>query len=380
MNHVLISGATGVLGSDLVPLFVSQEGTRVTLLLRADSAEHLENRRRELLEYWRLSSDGSGSRVEAVIGDTSQPLLGLSDTDTKALSQSLTHIVHSAGNVKLNQSMDEARRTALGSARSVVELVRRCGDRGPFCKLEFVSTVGVAGRRAGTLPEERIEGPRGAAEFHNTYEAAKWEAETYVWEQIDDGLPATVHRPSMIVGDSTTGRIMRFQVFYFLMDFLLGRRTRGLVPKTEDAILDIIPVDYVAKAIYLASHDLSTVGQVWHLCSGPEHSWKLEKLVDSARQLLAARGERIPKTRRLSPKVFRLLLQIAGPFTPARSRRFLRGLPYLLDYLDERQVFDNTRTSKLLREKRLEVPAVDTYLGPVMNAYWDYTSNRPPTP
>ena len=52
------------------------------------------------------------------------------------------------------------------------------------------------------------------------------------------GLPATIHRPSMVVGDSQTGKVIHFQVFYHLCEFLSGRRTLGIVPDTGDAALD----------------------------------------------------------------------------------------------------------------------------------------------
>ncbi len=259
---------------------------------------------------------------------------------------------------------------ALGSAKAVVDFVRRCQASGQFQKLEFVSTVGVAGRTSGLLAESRVGEPRQPEDFHNTYEAAKWESERYLWREIDAGLPATVHRPSMIVGDSRTGKIIHFQVFYFLTDFLLGRRTWGIVPRTDNAILDIIPVDYVAKAIHLSTKENLGVGQVWHLCSGPEVSWKLSDLVARLRELLAERDEPCPASRSISLSNFRRLLRIATRFAPARSRRFLSGLPFLLDYLGEEQAFDNTQTDRLLSHHGLTVPPVESYLETIMTPYW----------
>ena len=51
--------------------------------------------------------------------------------------------------------------------------------------------------------------------FHNTYEQAKAEAEEYLYPfMADERLPITIHRPSMVVGDSMTGKAISFQVFY----------------------------------------------------------------------------------------------------------------------------------------------------------------------
>ena len=85
----------------------------------------------------------------------------------------------------------------------------------------------------GLIREVPLAEPR---QFHNTYEAAKAEAESFVWERLSGGLPGTIHRPSMIVGDSKTGKNIRFQVFYYLADFLAGLRTLGVVPDTRDVV------------------------------------------------------------------------------------------------------------------------------------------------
>lgn len=381
MKTVLITGASGALGSALVPLLTAEAETNAVLLIRAESAEHLRQRREQLIEYLRKIGldEASASQIELVPGDISQPGLGLTAEHAERLVGQVTHVVHSAGNVKLNQPLDEARRTAVGSATGIVDFVRRCQENGRFKKLEFVSTVGVAGRRPGLVPEAAFLEERAPRDFHNTYEAAKWEAERYVLGQMQLGLPATIHRPSMIVGDSRNGHIIHFQVFYFLTDFLLGRRTGGLVPQTGDTVLDIIPVDYVARAIHLSTTQHLGEGEIWHLCSGPEHSKRLVDLVERLQVLLVERGEPTASLRRLPLGLFRTLIKPASMFAPAKSRRFFAGLPFLLDYLGEHQFFDNQQTDARLREHGLHVPEVGAYLGTIMQPYWDRKRNTSPT-
>lgn len=83
--------------------------------------------------------------------------------------------------------------------------------------MEAVSTVGVGGRYYGALPEQWLNTPRN---FHNTYEQSKAEAEIILKTEVDQGMPITVHRPSMIVGDSQTGRILNFQIFTICLNLL----------------------------------------------------------------------------------------------------------------------------------------------------------------
>ena len=58
----------------------------------------------------------------------------------------MPHIVHSAGKVKLNQTIEDARLGAVAPARHIVALARACQQNGQFVKLDAVSTVGIAGR------------------------------------------------------------------------------------------------------------------------------------------------------------------------------------------------------------------------------------------
>ena len=158
-------------------------------------------------------------------GDVCKPHLGLQSDEYGRLSREVTHIIHSAGNVRLNLSHEEARANALGAADEVVAFAEACRKTESLTKLDVVSTIGVAGRLPGLIPERQLVEPR---EFHNSYEAAKAEAEDFLFEKLAEGIPLTVHRPSMVVGNSQTGKVRQFQVFYHLCDFLAGRKTGGL--------------------------------------------------------------------------------------------------------------------------------------------------------
>jgi thioester reductase-like protein len=369
MKTVLITGGTGAIGSALVPLFLNDEDTAVRLILRAASEEQLRQRLDGLFQFWELDPRDPrlAGRVEALRGDVCAPRLGLSEETHRKLAAEVTHFIHAAGNVKLNQSLEDARRNAVEATRHVLDFAQEGRRGGRFQKLEFISTVGVAGRMPGLVPEQPLTAPRT---FHNTYEAAKAEAEAVVLEQMGRGLPATVHRPSMVVGDSRTGKVIHFQVFYHLSEFLCGAWTWGVVPRTGAKTLDIIPVDYVAQVIHGSSARPETAGRIFHLCCGPQQAPPLTEITARLRDLLSARGSRLPRLRPVRPAWFRALLPVARKVTPRRTRRALQGLHFFLAYLGEEQVFDNTHTRAFFAADGLAVPAVAEYLPKVMEYYW----------
>jgi len=365
MTHYFVTGATGVVGSSLVPVLLRQPESRLTLLVRAANDVELATRLEHLFDFWRLPRDAEQrSRIAAVAGDTTRESFGLALPAYRELAATCTHVIHAAGLVRMNLPLEEARRSAVGAAQQVVAFARTC-DR--LRKIDLVSTVGVGGRMAEAVPEHWLTESRS---FHNTYEQAKAEAEDFLRnESARAPLPLTVHRPSMVVGDTRDGRIIGFQVFYFLCEFLSGQRTFGLYPNFGEARLDVIGCDLVAEAIAAASADPQTSGRILHLCSGPQEALRIDELKPVVRAAFARRGARLYRDRVLPRHWYARLARLAAVFAPPRQRRALATLPIYLDYLADRQAFDDSGFRAWLTARGQSRPAPASYIGKVLDYY-----------
>ncbi|MCM8567010.1 SDR family oxidoreductase [Thauera linaloolentis] len=348
-------------------MLLAKPGSIVRMLLRADSAEHLAERFESLCAFWRLAPDDPArARLIPLRGDAALPGFGLAAEAYETLLADTTHVIHCAASVRMNDPLDAARRSAVGSALAILDLARRLAENGVLEKVEFVSTVGIAGKRQGILPERWIDESRS---FHNTYEQSKAEAEALVRKAIEDEhLPITVHRPSMVIGDSRDGRIIHYQIFYYICEILSGSKTFGLYPDLGDVRLDIIPVDQVAAAIVAASGEPATAGRIFHLCSGPGTAPRLDELKTILREIFSKHGRKTPRSITLPASWFSALPRIAGWLLPSR-RRALSTLPIYMDYLADQQGFGNDAYLDWLSQRGEALPSPSAYLPVVVGRY-----------
>jgi nucleoside-diphosphate-sugar epimerase len=272
--------------------------------------------------------------------------------------------------VKLNMDAATARRS---SVSTTVHILRLAEEASSLEKLEYLSTVGVAGTLRGPISERKIDEPRT---FHNTYESSKAEAELVVWEAMGRGLPVTIHRPSMVVGDSRDGRTLHFQVFYHLMEFLSGRATGGWVPRLPHFRLDVVPNDYVARALAASIRNPGWAGQVLHLSAGRDGSWPLDRYVETLPALFSGGGLPTLSPHRFPWAMFRFLVPFAAFLGPAHRRKSFRNLPRFLSYLRETTYFDNQNACRLLGAIGVGLPVIGEFLPRVMDRYTRGWSNR----
>lgn len=363
MNTYLVTGATGVVGSAITEALAARPDARMKLLIRADSPAKLQERVDGLIKFWGVDAAAVAPRVEGLIGDTSEPNLGLDDETYARVAAECTHVIHSAGAVRMNLSIEDARHSAVDGAKNIVAFARAARS---LQKVEFISTVGVGGRLRGSVPERWINEAR---EFHNTYEQAKAEGETLLEQAIRDGLPITVHRPSMVVGNSKTGKVIHFQVFYHLAEFLSGQKTFGICPDPGPTKLDLVAADHVADAVLWSAGERSTTGRIFHLCAGPSGALGIQALRQQVCSIFKAQGIKLPSARTVPAGLFRAAIPVVGMVSSERDRRALSTLPIFLDYLQENQTFANTDTTKILHQARIATPAPASFVSKVLEYY-----------
>lgn len=365
--EVLILGA-GVLGAAIAAEFLLDGPWPVSVLIRPAPGRSTAQRLEELKTFLRDSGIPAEAiaRLRGVAGDAAEAGWGLAPNDHDALRRGVTHVVHAAGPVRVNLTPAEARRDLVDATRGVLEFSRNAPR---VQKLEYISSWGIAGNWKGRLPE----GPLRAARcFHTAYEAAKAEAEDLVWA-ASTSLPVTVHRPTFVVGDSRTGRVRRFQVFYELMDLLGGRSTRGWIPRFPPLPLDAVPADFVARVVATSARQPDWAGRALNLSSRVGGAWTAAQYAERLPLLFAEAGEAVPPPHRIPWSVFRRAVPWMARWGPLRSRPLLRALRDFLSDMDSSAAagfgVETAQTSAALSSAGIALPAVEEWIRPVLRRY-----------
>jgi thioester reductase-like protein len=274
-DEVLITGATGFVGMEVLARYLERSDRNVVALVRANDDAGARARMQAVLANMFGTVRGAwyGRRVEAVAADLTAPGLGLSRARYAELAARVGSIVHSAASVSFTLPLDEARAINVEGTRRMLEFATLASEHGGLDRFGHVSTAYVAGTFAGRYCETDHDVGQG---FNNTYEQSKLEAEQLV--RAHESIPTTIMRPSIVVGDHRSGWTSAFNVLYWP----LRAFARGLfvaVPAVPTAPVDVVSVDYVADAVY----SLCTSGSdgTYHLTAGDSAS-TIEEIAHAA--------------------------------------------------------------------------------------------------
>jgi nucleoside-diphosphate-sugar epimerase len=259
---ILITGATGFLGMEMLAQLLERTDEEIVLMVRAPDARAAQARLHETLGRLFDRPGDIGRRVSAISGDLLERGLGISAQDRRRVQGSVERVIHCAASISFEMPLEQARAINVAGSARVIELASSIAGGGNLAGVVHVSTAYVGGLREGSFSELD---PGPGQTFRNTYEHSKCEAEQ-LWREAD--LGAVIARPSIVVGHRASGWTPAFNVIYWPM----RAAERGLlreIPGRPDSIVDFVPVDYVAEGVLGLLNDVDAHG-TYHLVAGAE--------------------------------------------------------------------------------------------------------------
>lgn len=276
MERIFLTGATGFLGIHLLSELLTTTDATVYCLVRAEHIDAGKERLLNKLEATGLWSDNFTSRIIPIIGDLGSSRFGLSATEYNNLCQEIDVVYHAGAYVNHVWSYPILKDANVLGTQDVLRLA----SLGKLKPVHYVSTISV-------LSTSQTDQPileSATANYYDLpkvgYVQTKWVAEQLVWEAAKRGLPITIYRPSRISGHSQTG-VSSF-------DDLLSRRVKGCIrlkcfPSWSGLAENLVPVDYVSRAIVCLSQQNRLFGKAFHLIN--PKSVHLREIFDWVRSL-----------------------------------------------------------------------------------------------
>jgi thioester reductase-like protein len=340
---LFLTGATGYIGSYIAEGLLRNHKERLALLVRAKSEEEAAQRLWRSMQLHMPFDEflhHLHTRIDLYLGDLTDPGLGLERPARDRLVRSTEAVIHCAAS--LNRKSEKAcLNVNLRGTLEVLKVAMAARDHHGLRRFSDVSTVAVAGRRhhENVSEEHAIDWDRSD---YDPYARTKKFCELMVHELLPD-VPVTVFRPSIVLGDSRFARTTQFDM---VRAFVLFARLR-ILPFRPDWRLDIVPADYVGRAIVALHQKDAPKHGIYHLSSGAASPTYREILDGMARDGFNRRHTFLPA---LEPPFRALVNALAS--TP-RTWGISPGASLVrvfLPYLTFDTVFDNTRVKDELGE------------------------------
>ncbi|MBL1176967.1 amino acid adenylation domain-containing protein [Pantanalinema sp. GBBB05] len=364
-QHIFLTGATGFVGAFLLSELLQDPQAIVYCLVRADNLETASQRLRNSLENYDIWDEAFGLRIIPVLGDLTEPLLGLSEPQFQELADRIDVIYHSGAYVNLIYPYAALRSANVGGTQEVLRLATQTKT----IPVHYISTLDVfqsSQYRDLTCIRETDE--LGSCEgYLDGYSQSKWVAEKLVAAARDRGLPVAIYRLGMVTGHSQTGA---FQLSNLICTMIKGFIQLGYAPAL-DLKMNLSPVDYITKAIAYLSHQPESLGKTFHLLS--PHGLSMSQFATEIHDLgYAVSG--IPyqqwQTKLLSLPLDNALTPVVSLFT----QKLPDGQTTLLETTAlVSQAFDASNTQAALADSNIVCPPISSS---VLQAYLTYFTRK----
>lgn len=353
-----ITGASGFIGRRLVKKLLERDDSIVYFLVRSSEKDALAG----LYEYWECDA----KRAIPIVGDLTEPELGVVTVDRKKLGKKTIHFFHLAAIYDLSADADIQLKVNVEGTRNTVKFAEAIGAK----HFHLFSSIASAGMFEGLFREDMFEEAEG---LDHPYFKTKHDSEGIVRRECS--IPWRIYRPAIVVGDSRTGEMDKIDGPYYF--FKLIQKMRKLLPAwmptvgIEGGRINVVPVDFLVNAVDHIAHAKGEDGKCFHLVDPTP--MRVGDLLNTF-----ARAAHAPEmTMRINAALFsfipRHMRKALLALTPVRRIRHAvmkdLGLPDdMFRFVNYPTRFDCRETTRVLKGTGIKVPALEDYAWKL----WDY--------
>ena len=365
-KQIFITGASGFIGSHLAGKLAENEASAINLLIRPFNGFTAGERWKRIADWLDLS-DETRQRISVFSGDLNSPDLSLSSDDARFLKKHTDEIIHTAASTSFSEKKrEQVFQTNINGLNNLLSFFAG----GSFEHFHHISTAYVA----GITRDPCLEAISRPSKFLNPYEEAKHQAEIIIREFcVRKNIHLVIYRPSIVYGNSITGRTFRFNALYhpvrsvayirdlFIKDVRQNNGTRAqmmgiyLNQKNQSLYLpvclelkqgtglNLVPINYCIDSIVEIMKAPAAEG-IFHIVNA--RNTTMEELIQFTKKFLNVSGISIGgysgrQTKR-TPGPLDLLLQ--------------RSLETYKSYIEDTRTFSDSRAAHILDPASINCP------------------------
>ena len=332
---IFFTGFPGFLGSELLPRVVARTDAYALCLVQPKFRALAEERAAQII----AKRPELANRIRLVEGDLTAPL-------DHVPADEISEIYHLAAAYDLSVPRDVGMRVNVTGTTRVLDLAARVSR---LERLHYISTCYVSGRHPGLFTEDDLE--KGQT-FNNYYEETKQLAEVEVRKRMNQ-IPATIYRPSVVVGDSTTGATQKFDGPYFVIQWLMRQPKLAVLPvvgRPAQYRFNVVPRDFVMNAIEYLSSLKTNAGRTYALAD-PE-PLTVDETIDTIAEATKRTVLRVPLTLGMAKGA---LDHVPGVY------RLMRIPSAAVNYFVHPTTYDTTRATRDLAVAGIVAPRFPDY-------------------
>ena len=242
MANILFTGSTGFVGRYLASALL-EAGHNLTCLVAKNGQNNVQ-RCQQALEFVTPTASQWFNRIDVIDGDLAHTNLGISQADIDKLkSLCIDEVWHVAGSVAFSEKREtDIYAINIEGTQQLLQLSSILKPR----TFHFVSTAYVCGDTNSSCQFLESELDVGQS-FRNPYEYSKFHAEKLArqWAQEHSQTQTFIYRPSIIVGESSTGKTSTFTGYYAFprVLYLLAKKLRpSIANNTESGTHTGLPI------------------------------------------------------------------------------------------------------------------------------------------
>lgn len=251
---ILLTGATGFLGSNILGELLGKTATPILCLVRGNQGEKQQLILSKLKKHGFNITANQAQRIQLVAADIDQDNLGLTGDQWSALNSKVESIIHCAADLSLLKTIDELENTNIRGTRRLLELAHS----GPRKRFIYASTLSVFVDAFPTPTTCKESDPldQTDTQVFGGYAQSKWVAEKIIQSHPESKHTSAIIRLGLLTPNSATGYTADNDSFHIFIKSLQSGQPQSKLD--DQASMDFTPVNYAASAIV----EIATRGEV----------------------------------------------------------------------------------------------------------------------